>query len=150
TSARSTPSTKPAPSPACPKTKSWTRSSRRSAARLSGPDRAEHGDRPRLDRRLPGSSRAFSQLADGAAVRAFRRRELPRLRRALARAVLRAPAHLGAAADDVAAHARRLSEDVRGAGAVRPHLLAAHLVGALRDVPERDDSRCRARREGPH
>ena len=53
--------------------------------RVDEADRREHGDRPRLDRRLPGGAGALPELAGRAALRPLRRRELPRLRRHHAR-----------------------------------------------------------------
>ena len=48
-------------------------------------DQREHRGRPRLDRRLPGGAGALPELPRRAALRALRRRELPRLRRHHAR-----------------------------------------------------------------
>ncbi len=56
------------------------------------PHRREHGDRPRLDRRLPRRGRALPELARRPALRPLRRRELPRLRRPRPGRVLRAAA----------------------------------------------------------
>src|SRR3954454_22316265 len=84
-----------------------------------GADSREHGARRRLDGRLPRGARALSELARRPAVRPLRRRGLPRLHRAPAAAVLRAPALRGGDAVDLAADARLLPRRVRGAGRVR-------------------------------
>ena len=104
--------------------------------------RREHGDRARLDRRLPAGARALRELADGSALRPLRRREPARLRRDRAGGVLRAAANGDRAADDVAADAGRLPRDVRGARGIRAHLLAAALREALRHVRERAHGGC--------
>ena len=102
------------------------------------PDRREHGDRPRLDRRLPGGPGALPELADRAALRQLRRRELPRLRRSRRRTSSTRGSRAGRAADDLAADARRLPRGLRGArAAVRADLLAAALLDALGHVRER-------------
>ena len=60
--------------------------------------------------------------------------------------VLRAPAHLARAADDVAADARRLPRRLRGARRVRADPLDPHRGESLRHVPERGHRRRGARR----
>ena len=51
-------------------------------SRADGAHGGEHGDRPRLDGRLPRGAGAVPELAGRPALRPVRRRELPRLRRA--------------------------------------------------------------------
>ena len=63
---------------------------RRGALARREPDGRQHGDRARLDRRLPGGARALPELARRPALRQLRRDELPRLRRPRAGRVLRA------------------------------------------------------------
>src|SRR5213080_2062173 len=104
-----------------------------------GADSREHGDRPRLDRGLPRGAAALLELADRPAVRAFRRRELPRLRRARPGGVLRPPPHRRGAPDHVAADAAGLPLGLRGARSLRADLRARALEQALRDVRERSD-----------
>ena len=73
---------------------------------------------------FPDAAAALRQLAGRAALRALRRRELPRLRRAARDRLLCAPAQVDGDADDVAADARRLRGRLRGARRLRAHLLA--------------------------
>ena len=109
---------RPAPSRASRRIRSSRRSSRRFTTQPPREaDGREHGDRARLDRRLPAGAGALRELADGAAVRPLRRREPARLRRDRPGGVLRAAANRNRVADDVAADAGRLPRDVRGARA---------------------------------
>ena len=128
-------------SPACARTRSSTRSSPRSArpATRSAMNLTtrEHGDRPRLDRRLPGRPDPLPEHARRAALRPLRRGELPRLRRARPARLLRAAAHRRRAADDLAADAAGLPLRPTSARGLRADLLAPHLVEALGHVPER-------------
>ena len=91
----------------------------------------EHGHRARLDGGLPGGAGALPEHARRPALRPLRRGELPRLRRARPARVLRAAAHRGRAADDLAADAAGLPRRLRGARRLRADLLAPHLVEAL-------------------
>src|SRR5207244_2851046 len=138
----------PAPSSASARTTTWTTSSPRSSG-PHGADGREHGDRPRLDRRLPAGAAAVPELANRAALRPLRQRELPGLRRPWAGGVLRAAAQLAGDPDDVAADARRLLRRLPRARARRQDLLAAHRRAALRDGRERENRSGRARRPRP-
>src|SRR4051812_34638179 len=91
-----------------------------------GADRREHRDRRRLDGRLPGGARALPELARRAAVRPLRRRELPRLRRALAAGVLRTAAHRDGDTIDLPADAGLLPRRLRAAERVRADPVRAH------------------------
>ena len=120
----------------------------REAARHEA-DRREHRGRPRLDRRLPGRAGALPELPRRAALRALRRRELPRLRRHHARtSFYERLAHGAGAADHLAADAGRLPRDVYEelAPCVRADPLAADLLDPLRHVRERPAGGGAARR----
>src|SRR5918999_1035902 len=106
----------PAP-PSWPRTKAWTRSWTPSRLRLGGCEREphdrEHGRRPRLDLGLSGRAVALPEHALRAAVRALRRRDVPRLRRAGPRRLLREAAHLAGASCDRTADAAGLRPGLR-------------------------------------
>src|SRR5689334_4858957 len=128
-------SSRRAPSAAWRRTKAWTRSSPRFTTPRRPPreaDRGEHGHRRGLDSGLPRGAAALPELAHRPALRSLRRRELPRLRRAHARILLRAAPRRGADTDDLAADPRRLPGRVRGARRLRADPLAAHRGEALR------------------
>ena len=111
-------------------------------------DRREHRGRPRLDRRLPGGAGALPELARRAALRALRRRELPRLRRHRART---SSTSGSPTAPELPTTSQPTPGDflgrLRGArAAVRADPLAADLLDALRHVRERAAGRGAARR----
>ena len=105
-------------------------------------DRREHGDRPRLDRRLPRGARALPELARRPALRPLRRRELPRLRRPRPGRVLRAAAHRRRSCRRPRSRRRGdfldVYEELRR---LRADLLAAHLGEALRHLRRARSSR---------
>ena len=132
------------------RTRASTRSSARCARRREGaarePDDREHRDRARLDVGLPGGAGPLPEHALRPALRPLRRRDVPRLRRARARRVLREAARRAGAARDLAADPAGLPRRLRGARGVRADLLAARLLEALRDLRERRARRAGARR----
>ena len=92
----------------------------------------------------PEAPSRFPNMRVRPAVRALRRRDVPRLRRAGIRRVLREAPHLARAPRDLAADAAGLRHDLREPRRLRAHLLAAHLRDDVRDVPERASWRRRS------
>ena len=82
-----------------------------------GAQRREHGDRPRLDRRLPEGPERFPNWRVVPLYVRFGDESFKDYVELVAARVLRAAAELQGDSDDLAADARRLPRDLRGAGA---------------------------------
>ena len=95
---------------------------------------------PRSSSTRPRTSptrRRATRTGASSALRQLRDRQLQGRRRPHGRAVLRAPAHVARAADDVAADPGDFLAVYEELGALRAHPLAAHLRESLRHVRER-------------
>ena len=101
------------------------------------PHGRQHGDRPRLDRRLPRRRGALPELARRAAVRELRHGQLPRRRRPDGGRSSTSACARHRAADDVPADAARLPRLLRRARRLRADPLAAPRGEPVGHVPER-------------
>ena len=106
-------------------------------------DGREHGDRPRLDGRLPGGAGAVPELARRPALRPLRRREPPRLRRDRPGRVLRAAARPRRAADDLAADAAATSSPSTRSSRAYERIFSLHLSAKLSGTFASADARPR-------
>ena len=109
-------------------------------------NRGEHGDRPRLDSGLPRRTDPLPEHARRPAVRALRRDELPRLRRARPATASMRGCVPPTCCRRRPSRRRSTSSPSTGRWRLRADLLAPHLREALRDVPERVARRRRGRR----